>query len=199
MNNKLNVIMQKKGCKLVQEFYNVNIKDAKEANDVFNSTCSLDERFIENVVKKLIEKNIKITTMESCTSGMVANLITNTEGASKILKGAEITYSNEAKIMAGVDSHIIEQYGVYSANTASEMAKNCKQKFGADIGIGVTGTTGNVDPENNDSIKGVIYYKIDYGKKGAICTLNLDTVNLSRKEIKERICKSIFITLSLLI
>ncbi len=51
------------------------------------------------LTKCLIEKHLSITTMESATSGQIASLITDTEGASAILKGAFITYSNEAKIM----------------------------------------------------------------------------------------------------
>jgi len=195
--NKTNITFKKDGCTLVQDIYNVNVINEKEANEIFNK--DIDEKFIDTIIKKLIHENIKITTMESCTSGMVANLITNTEGASKIFKGAEVTYSNEAKIIAGVDGSVIEKYGVYSIETAAEMAKKCKEKFKADIGIGVTGTTGNVDQNNNDSIKGVIFYEINYKEKYAKCTLNIDTTNLSRKEIKERICNNIFVTLSLLI
>jgi len=55
----------------------------------------------------LIEKNISITTMESCTSGQVASLISDTEGASGIMKGAFVTYSNEAKIKQGVPEETI--------------------------------------------------------------------------------------------
>ena len=53
----------------------------------------------ENLTKQLIERNLTITTMESATSGQIASLITDTEGSSAVLKGAFITYSNEAKIM----------------------------------------------------------------------------------------------------
>ena len=118
------------------------------------------------ITKALIEKNISITTMESCTAGLIASLITDTEGSSAILKGAYITYSNQAKVQAGVPSEIIEKYGVYSIDTALAMASACRKAFGADIGIGVTGSMGNVDPANGDSVPGEIYFAIDY--KGAV-------------------------------
>ena len=95
------------------------------------------------ITKALIEKNISITTMESCTAGLIASLITDTEGSSAILRGAYITYSNQAKIKAGVPSEIIEKYGVYSIETAVAMAAACRKAFSADIGIGVTGSMGN--------------------------------------------------------
>lgn len=115
----------------------------------------------KNLTKLLIEKNLTITTMESATSGQIASLITDTEGSSAIMKGAFVTYSNEAKIMQGVSEEIIEKYSVYSKETASAMAKACKDSYKADIGIGVTGTMGNVDPENKESsVPGKVYFAI---------------------------------------
>ena len=113
----------------------------------------------------LIEKNITITTMESCTSGLIASLITDTEGSSAIFRGAYITYSNQAKIQAGVPSGIIEKFGVYSIETAVAMATSCRKAFSADIGIGVTGSMGNIDPANGDSVPGEVYFAIDYRGK----------------------------------
>lgn len=70
-----------------------------------------------------------ITTMESATSGQIASLITDTEGSSAILKGAFITYCNEAKIMQGVPAEILDKYTVYSKETAEAMAKACAENI----------------------------------------------------------------------
>lgn len=113
------------------------------------------------LTKELIKRGLSITTMESATSGQIASLITDTEGASQIFRGAFITYSNEVKIMQGVPAEILEKYSVYSRETAEAMAKVCKEKLNADIGIGVTGTMGNVDPENAGfSVPGQVYFAI---------------------------------------
>ncbi len=114
-------------------------------------------RYITNT---LIKEQLTITTMESCTSGLVASLLTDTEGASAVLKGAFITYSNEAKIKQNVPADVIERFGVYSEETAREMALAAKRAYGADIAIGVTGTMGNVDPANNDSTPGEVFFAI---------------------------------------
>ena len=111
----------------------------------------------EGLTKTLIQRGMTVTTMESCTSGLIASLITDTEGASAVLKGAFITYSNEAKIRQGVPKAVIDQYGVYSPQTAWEMAKASREAFQADIGIGVTGTFGNLDPANPDSQAGHVW------------------------------------------
>ena len=114
------------------------------------------------LTRLLIAKELTITTMESATSGQIASLITDTEGSSAVLKGAFVTYCNEAKIMQGVPAEIIDEYTVYSKETAGAMAKACRKAYNANIGIGVTGTMGNVDPANPDSsIPGQVYFAID--------------------------------------
>ena len=117
----------------------------------------------QEITRLLIRRKRSITTMESCTAGLLATLLTNTEGSSGILKGAFVTYSNEAKIRAGVPAEVIRKYGVYSEETAAEMAKACRAAFHADIGIGVTGSFGNPDPANADSVPGRIFFALDLG------------------------------------
>ena len=119
------------------------------------------------ITRLLIERKLMITTMESATSGQIASLITDTEGSSEVFRGAFVTYSNEAKIRMGVPEDIIRTYSVYSAQTAEAMAERCAAFYNADIGIGVTGTMGNIDPANaDDSIPGYVYFAVYF--RGAI-------------------------------
>lgn len=63
--------------------------------------------------------------------------------------------------MQGVPAEIIDTYSVYSKETAEAMACACAKAYLADIGIGVTGTMGNVDPANpNASVPGQVYFAI---------------------------------------
>lgn len=113
----------------------------------------------QDLTKLLIERQLTITTMESATAGQLASLITDTEGSSAILKGAFVTYSNEAKIRQGVPAEVLDRYTVYSRETAVAMAEACRKAYDADIGIGVTGTMGNVDPANSEaSVPGQVYF-----------------------------------------
>lgn len=119
-----------------------------------------------NFTKQLINRNITITTMESCTGGLISSLITDTEGSSAIFAGSFVTYSNNAKIMLGVPSETIKKYSVYSEKTAKAMAIAARNSFNAMLGIGVTGTTGNIDPKNQkDSVPGKIYFSISLKQK----------------------------------
>ncbi len=80
----------------------------------------------DDIVKKLIDTHTTISTMESCTSGLIASMITDTEGASAIFPGGYVTYLNETKILNGVDANVIEKYGVYSRECANAMAETAQ-------------------------------------------------------------------------
>ena len=110
--------------------------------------------------EKLLSAGRTVTLMESATGGLIASLITDTEGSSAVLKGAFVTYSNEAKISAGVPARIIDAFGVYSPETASAMAEACREAYCADIGIGITGSFGNADPSNADSVPGEVWFAV---------------------------------------
>lgn len=147
------------------------------------------------VTKMLIERGLEIATMESCTSGLIASNITDYEGASAILKGSCITYSNDTKILAGVRRGIVEEHGVYSPETAFEMALTTKMKFDSDIGIGITGSFGNVDPANKDSIAGVIHYQILWNGSEHPIKLVYHNVDWKRKEMKQKTVDIVLATL----
>lgn len=115
------------------------------------------------LTRLLMEKGLTVTTMESATAGQIASLITDTEGASSVFKGGYIAYSNEAKVKFGVNAEVIEKYSVYSSETARAMAQTCAIAFHADIGIGVTGTMGNVDPANaQHSVPGQVWIALHF-------------------------------------
>lgn len=118
------------------------------------------------LTKLLIEKKMTITTMESATSGQLASLITDTEGSSAVMRGAFVTYCNSAKIMQGVPAEVIDKYTVYSVETAEAMAAAAVKAYKADIGIGVTGTMGNIDYDNPESsVLGQVYFAIEINGK----------------------------------
>ena len=103
---------------------------------------------LESVVKYLIKNHISISTMESCTGGYLASLITDISDASTILKFSAVTYSTEYKIKMGVPSEVIDKYSVYSKETAREMAKAISHFADSDLGVGITGRlTSNLDEE----------------------------------------------------
>lgn len=103
---------------------------------------------VEEIVNHLIEKKKTISTMESCTGGLIASEITNIPNASNIIKFSAVTYSNEYKVKMGVSPELIDKYSVYSMEVAKDMSYKIAQFAGSDIGVGVTGKLGKKDPNN---------------------------------------------------
>ena len=97
----------------------------------------------KELVLKLIEKNYKIATAESCTGGMLASKIVNVPMASKVLDESVVTYANEAKVKyCKVSQKSIEKYGVVSEPVAGEMSKGIAESAGANVGVGISGIAG---------------------------------------------------------
>ena len=140
---------------------------------------------MQNIIEKLIAHRYTISTMESCTGGLLASTITNYSGASDILTGAFVTYSNIAKVRQGVPAEIIDRYGVYSAETAAAMAEACARAYDAKIGIGITGSLGRKDPYNPDSVPGQVYYSIRIDDRTWNYFLEFDETHSAGLETRE--------------
>lgn len=111
----------------------------------------------EKLVSLLLKKKMIITTVESCTGGMVASKIVNVSGASEVFCEGFITYANRAKeIYAGVLKETLEQYGAVSSQVAIEMAAGAAKKTGADVAVSVTGIAGP-DGGTKEKPVGLVY------------------------------------------
>jgi len=99
---------------------------------------------LESVVISLLkEKGLKIATCESMTAGMIAARLANISGASDVLKGGFVTYTNEMKeTFPEVKHETIETYGVVSEEVAGEMARGTALKCGTEVAVSVTGLAG---------------------------------------------------------
>ena len=70
----------------------------------------------ERLVEELLKRNWLVTTVESCTGGMVSSRIVNVPGASEVLREAYVTYCDEAKMkLVGVRKETLEKYTAVSA------------------------------------------------------------------------------------
>jgi len=110
------------------------------------SECDLTilaEQKAEAVVEKLKSFSLTLALAESCTSGLVSGLLANTSGASAVLWGSFVCYTQEAKIsMLDLDNDALSADGLVSKETACSMAKSALQKSGADFAVSVTGLAG---------------------------------------------------------
>ena len=124
-----------------------------------NYIFTMDENVTmeESIVDLLKEKQMTVTTAESCTGGLLSGRILNVPGASAVYKEGYITYSNEAKEkLLGVSHETLETYGAVSYETAREMAAGAARSAGADVALAVTGIAGP-DGGTKEKPVGLVY------------------------------------------
>jgi nicotinamide-nucleotide amidase len=109
-----------------------------------NSIYGYGDMFLEEVIGKLLsERNLTLSTAESCTGGYLAGLITSIPGSSKYFKGGTIAYSNEIKQNElSVPKELIDKFGAVSEEVVVDMANNQRILFETDFAIAVSGIAG---------------------------------------------------------
>lgn len=102
----------------------------------------LDET-AQELVTILKERNMTLSTAESCTGGMLAERITSVPGVSAVYAGGFVTYATKEKHrMLGVPKKTLKELGAVSRKTAKQMAAGAAEKTRTDVSISVTGNAG---------------------------------------------------------
>jgi nicotinamide-nucleotide amidase len=84
-----------------------------------------------------------VAVAESCTGGLMAGRLTERAGSSAYVLGGVVVYSNEAKVaLADVPESLIARVGAVSPEVAVALADGARARFGADVGVGITGIAG---------------------------------------------------------
>lgn len=136
----------------------------------------------EKIGKFLIENNLTISTVESCTGGLLSSKLTDISGSSSYITLNLVTYSNEAKNkMLGV---ILDKEGAVSENCALQMAKGLQNLTKADICVSTTGIAGPTGGSKEKPV-GLMYSCIHSKEKTQLYKINVDP-SLSRTEIKKK-------------
>lgn len=115
------------------------------------------ESLANTVVELLKEAQMTVTTVESCTGGLLSSTLVDVPGVSEVLNQAYVTYANEAKeALVGVKKETLETYGAVSEQTAREMAEGGAAAAKAQAALSVTGIAG---PEGGSAQKpvGLVY------------------------------------------
>ncbi len=95
------------------------------------------------MVALLTERGLTLALGESCTGGLIGDLITDVAGSSRVFQGGIVAYANSAKErLLGVSSETLAQFGSVSEQTVTEMAQGARERLEADIGLAATGIAG---------------------------------------------------------
>ena len=115
--------------------------------DIYFSTEE-DQSIELLIAEKLNQLGKTISCAESCTGGAIATRFTALQGASSFFKGSAVTYAVDSKIgLLGMESSMIDQYGVVSAPVATAMALGAQKIYKSDFALA---TTGNAGPTKGD-------------------------------------------------
>lgn len=138
---------------------------------------------LENaIVDLLVANKLTVSTVESCTGGMIAARLINVPGVSDVFKIGHITYSNKAKRkILGVKKRTLEKHTAVSAEVAQEMVKGVEMVSKADVCVSVTGLAG---PDGGTAKKPVGLVYIACSVKGNV-TVQEYHFNGNRAKIRE--------------
>lgn len=152
---------------------------------IYKENANALDKTIENIVQLLDKRDLKISTAESCTGGLLSELITSVAGASKVFEMGLCTYSNDVKMkLLGVPSDVLAKHGAVSPQTAEAMVLGLKKLSGADLCISITGLAGP-GGGTADCPVGTVYAGIIFGDK--LCVVHIKAYEMqciTRSEVR---------------
>jgi nicotinamide-nucleotide amidase len=117
----------------------VEVLTERHGDTVFSTGPDLDAV----VAEALSGRGLTVATAESCTGGLLAGRLSARPGSSGYLLGGVTAYANSAKeALLDVPADLLAQHGAVSAEVAAALAEGARARFGADVGVGITGVAG---------------------------------------------------------
>jgi nicotinamide-nucleotide amidase len=108
------------------------------------------------VVAAARTRGLTIITAESCTAGRLAATLTDAPGASEVVHGGFVTYTEACKEALGVPPELVARHGPVSDAVARLMAEAALARSPADVSIAVTGVAGPTRDDDNNPV-GLVY------------------------------------------
>lgn len=128
----------------------------------------VDDESLEEVVGRILkERGLTLAVAESCTGGLISNMLTDISGSSAYFERGIVSYSNVAKVeILKVNEDLIANHGAVSIEVARQMAEGVKAISGTDLGLSTTGIMGPTGAATDKPI-GVVYIGVCDDK---VCT-----------------------------
>lgn len=134
------------------------------------------------IVEKCTDHDIKISTAESCTGGMISGAITSVSGSSSVIELGVCSYSNRIKHeVLGVSVQTLEKFSEYSVQCAEEMARGALKLSDADFAVSTSGVAGPSGGSEENPV-GTVYISV-CGKSRTITEKHVFE-NLGRDQIR---------------
>jgi nicotinamide-nucleotide amidase len=156
--------------------------------------CSDDREFLQKISMSLQIQKLMVATAESCTGGLLADMLTNVSGSSDYFDRGVISYSNRSKIeLLDVSEELLIKHGAVSKEVAVAMAEGVRIKSNVDIGISTTGIAGPTGGTKEKPV-GLVFIAIstkdgNYIKKFQFKGNRLENKQIACKEALEMLLK----------
>ncbi len=178
--------------KVLPTWYNIEIQDNEGERILTKSVEELNIKMLaissvrESLITYLAAKNKTIAFAESCTGGLLASKLTEKSGASKVLKGSMVTYSNDIKHeWLGVENEVFEKYGAVSSECVSQMLDGIQKQTNCDIAVAISGIAGPTGGTEEKPV-GTVYIGVKNGDKKIIKKFFFDGDRINIQEQSAR-------------
>ena len=102
-----------------------------------------DDRFESLIGRMLAESGKTLSAAESCTGGLISELITSVPGSSAYYLGSVTSYANNVKTgVLQVPAETIAEHGAVSSECVAKMAEGVRRLTGSDYSVATSGIAG---------------------------------------------------------
>ena len=164
--------------KVLPTWYHLEIQDKEGEEILVNLASKLDVKVLPissvrtSLIEYLAQKCKTISFAESCTGGLLASKFTAISGASKVIHGSMVTYSNDIKIKwLNVKKETIQKYGAVSKECVSEMLDGIQKAAESNISVAISGIAGPTGGSSDKPV-GTVYIGIKNENKKEIVKYN---------------------------
>lgn len=99
------------------------------------------------------QADVRVVVAESCTAGLMSQVLADAEGASQYFHGGFVTYTKEQKTRAlGVSAMVLREQGAVNAEVARAMAEGALARSSAGISAAITGVAGPEPDEDGNPV-----------------------------------------------
>ena len=162
--------------KVLPTWFNIEVKDSEGEEILSKLAKELELKIlpVKSVRAYLIEHLSKkcktLSFAESCTGGLLVSKLIAISGASNVIEGSMVTYSNKIKKeWLGVKEETLQKYGAVSKECVKEMLIGIKQKANSNIAVAISGIAGPTGATEDKDV-GTVY----------IGVLNEDDINIEK-------------------
>ncbi len=149
--------------KVLDSWYNIEIKDSEgeqiltEAAKEFGLKLLPIRSIRASLVSYLKSKSKTISIAESCTGGLLAAKLIAINGASSVIEGSMVTYSDRIKKeWLGVKESTLKEFGAVSKECVTEMLSGVKRVANSNISVAISGIAGPTGGSEEKSV-GTVY------------------------------------------